>query len=80
MSMKKHKRKTGKHLHPKTNKTTWLSRYPKVFFSIGLLLVIAGVLLLSVGYLSNEKIGLSMLSFFFGGGLLVLSKTAMLKH
>lgn len=83
MSAKKHKRKTAKH-HSHTKKghtsSSLLTRHPRLFFAVGTLLALAGVLLLTIGYVSDAKVGLSMLSIFFGIGLVIFANSALPKH
>jgi hypothetical protein len=79
MSVKKTKRKAVKHHHGKKSGPSLLSRYPRFFLTIGVLLSLIGVLLLSVGYISEARIGLSMLSLFFGIGLIVFANFALPK-
>ena len=70
MSSKKHKRKTIKHnnhTQKKNHHVSWLNHYPRAFLAIGALLVFISILLLTIGYISNARIGLAMLSIFFGG-------------
>ena len=82
MSAKKRKRKLVKHSH-RTKKSTAspsiFSRYPRLCSNSGMLLVAMGVLLLSIGHMSNAKIGISMLSLFFGIGLVIFSKSFLPK-
>ncbi|WP_354625211.1 hypothetical protein [Psychromonas sp. MME2] len=52
-----------------------LTRYPRLFLAIGLLLLLTGVLLLSVGYVGNAKIGLAMMAFFIGICLVLFSRS-----
>lgn len=85
MSAKKHKRKTVKHSnHVKKESTvpstpSLLSRYPRLFLAIGALLVIIAVLLLTVGYVSDARIGLSMMALFFGVVLAIFANSALPK-
>jgi hypothetical protein len=84
MSAKKHKRKAGKHQQhfsseTKKHHTSLLSRYPRLFLSLGVGLVVIGVLLLTVGYISHARVGLSMLSLFFGVGLIIFANFSLPK-
>ena len=82
MSAKKHKRKTGKHSrHAKKDapSASVLSRYPRLFLATGILLVLVGILLLTVGYVSDARVGLSMISLFFGVGLVIFANAALPK-
>ena len=82
MSSKINKRKKHKpsNIHKKGRSTSsLLSRHPKIFLSLGILLLITSGLILTVGYISNAKIGLSMLSLFFGVGLVILSNASLSK-
>jgi len=77
MSAKTKKQKMAKKKHVSSS---LLSRYPKYFLSLGLLLVTVSVCLLSVGYVSHAKIGLAMLSLFFGMSLVVFANFSLSKH
>lgn len=82
---KNHKpRKANIHTHHNEHnlkgRSTLLTRHPKSFFALGIILLIISGCLLSIGYLSNAKSGLSMLSFFFGAGLVFFSNSAMPKN
>ena len=82
MSAKKHKRKAVIHNHHiKNNRAsaTWLSRYPRIFLSIGLLLVLVAILLLSIGYISDARVGLSMISLFIGVAITLFANAALPK-
>ena len=83
MSAKKHKRKTVKHSsHVKKDSASvsLLSHYPRLFLLSGVLLVLLGILLLTVGYVSDARIGLSMMSLFFGVGLVIFANAALPKN
>ncbi|GLS91190.1 hypothetical protein GCM10007916_22590 [Psychromonas marina] len=82
MSAKKHKRKTVKHSqHMKKERATpsLLSRYPRLFLGSGMLLVLIAVLLLTVGYVSDARVGLSMMALFFGVVLVIFANSALPK-
>lgn len=83
MSVKYKKRKVHKHsqhsVQSKKGRSTLLMRHPRLFLSLGILLLIISGLVFSVGYLSDAKIGLSMLTFFFGMGFALLSNAALPK-
>ncbi|TEW55982.1 hypothetical protein E2R68_02500 [Psychromonas sp. RZ22] len=72
MSAKKYKRKAGSH---RKHSRSLLSRYPGVCLVIGVSLMIVGILLLTVGYVTEARIGLSMLALFFGGGLTLFANS-----
>ncbi len=80
MSAKKQKRKTPpKQHHNKQVSPSVLSRYPRLMMGTGILLVLLGVVLLTVGYVSDARVGLSMLSLFFGGGLIISANSVLPK-
>jgi len=82
MSSKINKRKKHKpsNIHKKGRSTSsLLSRHPKIFLSLGALLVMCSGLIISLGYISNAKIGLAMLSLFFGIGLVIISNASLSK-
>jgi len=83
MSAKKHKRKATIHNHHSKNKrasSTLLSRYPRLFLSLGLLLVLVAILLLTIGYISDARVGLSMISLFSGVVMSIFANAALPKH
>jgi len=83
MSAKKQKRKTAKHHHSIKKESTppsLLSRYPRLFLTSGILLLLIGVLLLTIGYVSDARVGLSMMSLFFGTSLVIFANSALPKH
>lgn len=83
MSAKKHKRKVVKHNHHskhKSSASSLLSRYPRLFLTLGVLLLLSGVLLLTIGYISDARIGLSMIAFFFGLGFVIFANAALPKN
>ena len=83
MSAKKHKRKIVKHnSHAKKDCAfpSLLSRYPRLFLATGVLLVLVGVLLLTIGYVSDARVGLSMIALFFGVGLVIFANSALPKN
>jgi hypothetical protein len=82
MSAKKHKRKHVKHItHARKDSVTasLISRYPRLFLGTGILLVLVAVLLITIGYVSDARIGLSMISLFFGVGLVIFANSALPK-
>ena len=82
MSVKKskHKRKTAQqNRHVKKTTASILSRYPRFFLVIGSLLVLIGGLLLTIGYVSDARIGLSMISLFFGVAIIIFASAAIPK-
>lgn len=83
MSAKKHKRKTAQrtHHHGKAHSATssLLNRYPRLFLATGSLLVFIAILLLTIGYVSHARVGLSMIALFFGVALLIFANAAMPK-
>lgn len=83
MSAKKPKRKHVSHsTHTKKHAVTasWLSRYPRLFLGVGLLLVLVAILLLTIGYVSDARVGLSMIALFFGVGLVIFANSALPKN
>lgn len=83
MSAKKHKRKIVKHSHhSKKGRTSpsLLSRHPRLFLAVGIVLVIISALLISIGYVSDARVGLSMIALFFGGGLVIVANSALPKN
>lgn len=83
MSSKKHKRKAVKHnahSQKNTHSVSLLSHYPRVFLAAGILLVLISVLLVTIGYVNNARVGLAMLSIFFGGGLIIFANGALPKN
>ena len=82
MSAKKNKRKKLNHNHPSTkiNKhESLLSRYPRLLLVTGSILVIVSILLLTIGYVSDARVGMSMISLFFGVGCIIFSNSATSK-
>jgi hypothetical protein len=83
MSAKKHKRKAVKHVTHQSKKITSpsvLSHYPRIFLALSLLLVVLGVLLLTIGYVSAARVGLSMIVLFFGLVLGMFANSALPKR
>jgi hypothetical protein len=79
MPAKKHKRKNVKHhSHSKKKHTSisLLNRYPRLLLTSGLIFLTLSVILLTVGYVSNARVGLSMISLFFGVGLIIFANSA----
>ncbi|HEY7865896.1 MAG TPA: hypothetical protein VIC51_07805 [Psychromonas sp.] len=85
MSAGKHKRKIGNNSNKNTilknaNKHPGLiSRYPQLFLLIGVLLIITGICLITIGIPNNAKIGLAMLSIFFGITTVIFANSALPK-
>lgn len=82
MSAKKQRRKVTKHNTPSKKgpiSHSLLKRHPRLFLVLGLLLMLLGVLLLTVGYVSDARVGLSMMSLFFGATLVLFSNSALPK-
>ncbi|TEW52386.1 hypothetical protein [Psychromonas algicola] len=80
MSVKKHKRKAVKHNHYEKKKAaSLLSRYPRLFILLGMVLVTLSIVLLTVGYVSNARVGLAMLSLFFGVGMMIFANFSLPK-
>ncbi|PKG37440.1 hypothetical protein [Psychromonas sp. Urea-02u-13] len=80
MSAKKHKRKAVKHNHQAAKKKlsrSLLNRYPKMFLFFSLLLIVIGILLLTMGYVSNATVGSSMILIFFGLVLAMFANAAL---
>lgn len=80
MSAKKHKRKAVVRSHHLKNRRTSLSlltRYPRLFLSIGLLFVLAAILLITLGYVSDARIGLSMIFLFIGVVITLFANAAL---
>lgn len=83
MSHNKHKRKAHKQRQRstvKTHKISLLARYPRQFFALGVLMMMVAIALLTVGYVSHAKVGVAMLSLFFGIGLVIFANAAMPKQ
>lgn len=80
MSAKKHKRKIVKHHHDKKKTTSLLSRYPRLFILLGMMLVTLSIVLLTIGYVSNARVGLAMLSLFFGVGTMIFANFSLPKN
>ena len=81
MSAKKHKRKSSKHnTHHKNKTSPLLSRYPRSFMLLGMILMSLSIVLLTVGYVSNARIGLAMILLFFGLGTMVFANFSLPKN
>ena len=85
MSTGKHKRKTVNNLNKNkilknTNKHPGLiSRYPQLFLFIAVSLIVTGICLITIGIPNNAKIGLAMLSIFFGITTAIFANSALPK-
>ena len=82
MSVKKSKHKHKKaqqNRHVKKITASILSRYPRLFLVIGSLLVFLGGGLLTIGYVSDARVGLSMISLFFGVAIIIFASAALPK-
>ncbi|WP_022941246.1 hypothetical protein [Psychromonas hadalis] len=80
MSAKKHKRKAVKHVgqaYKKVSTPSLLHRYPRLGLVLSFVLLVVGILLLTIGYVSNARVGLAMISLFFGLVLGVFSNAAL---
>ncbi|MFT6927595.1 MAG: hypothetical protein ACJAZP_003232 [Psychromonas sp.] len=83
MSTGKHKRKTVNNGHKNkslknTNKhPSLIGRYPQLFFFIGALLILTGICLITIGILNHAKLGLAMLSIFFGITTVIFANSAL---
>ncbi|MGB5447154.1 MAG: hypothetical protein WBM99_16825 [Psychromonas sp.] len=82
MSARKQKHKTLK--NTKTSKLSakrsgLVSKYPRLFFSIGVALILFGISLLIVGTPNNAKLGLVMLSIFSGLVTLIFANASLPK-
>ena len=83
MSVKKRKHKVVKHnSHTKKNSgsSAFLNRHPRLFLASGVLLLLLGVLLLSIGYVDTAKIGIAMIAFFFGISLVLFASSVSPKN
>ncbi|ABM02680.1 conserved hypothetical protein [Psychromonas ingrahamii 37] len=85
MSTGKHKRKTVNHSNQNkilknANKHPGvISRYPQLFLFIGMLLIVTGICLITIGIPNNAKLGLAMLSIFFGITTAIFANSALPK-
>ena len=82
MSVKK-KRKVIKHQHQGKKRHTGsslLSRHPHLFLATGAMLIIIAVMLLTIGYVSDARVGLSMIAMFFGVALLIFANSVLPKR
>jgi hypothetical protein len=82
MSVKKNKRKAIKHQNHSSKEITSrsiLSRYPKIFLVLSILLISLGVGLLTMGHVSDAKVGLSMILLFFGLALAMFANASLPK-
>lgn len=82
MSAKKHKRKSTIHNHHTKNPTTasLISRYPRLFLAVGALLILVSLLLLTIGYISDARVGLAMIALFFGGAFIFFANSVLPKN
>jgi len=85
MSTGKHKRKTvtnsnkNKILKNANKHPGVISRYPHLFLFIGALLIVTGICLITIGIPNNAKLGLAMLSIFFGITTVIFANSALPK-
>ena len=82
MSAKKNKRKAVRHNHQFNHKSAypkWLRLHPRLSLGVGVLLIFSSFLLLTIGYVSDARVGLSMMSLFFGIGLVIFAKAVLPK-
>jgi len=82
MSAKKNKRKAVRHNHQPQHKSAypkWLKLHPRLSLGIGMLLILSSLLLLTIGYVSDARVGLSMMSLFFGVSLVIFAKAVLPK-
>jgi len=77
MAAKKQKKKAR---NKKVEKKGMFARCPKVFLLLGGCLVMTSVCLLSTGYQSHAKVGLAMLSLFFGMSLVIFANASLSRH
>ncbi|HEY5716265.1 MAG TPA: hypothetical protein VIS54_07605 [Psychromonas sp.] len=82
MPAKKQKRKTvknSKKMQHSGKKTSLVSKYPRLFFFIGVTLILFGISLLIIGIPNNAKLGLVMLSIFGGLVTVIFANAALPK-
>lgn len=84
MTVRKQKRKIihkskNKSLKRSVNHSSLVSKHPRTYFYLGILLLAIGVYLLIIGAHNNAKIGLSMLAIFIGGAAVILANAALPK-
>ena len=85
MSTGKHKRKAIKHskknqISKNTAKPASLvSKYPRIFFFLGVSFILTGIYLLIIGMHNNAKFGLAMLSIFAGTATVIFANSALPK-
>lgn len=85
MSTGKQKRKTvnksknNNSLKNANKHPSLIGRYPQVFFFIGVSLIVTGICLITIGIPNNVKLGLAMLSIFFGLTTAIFANAALPK-
>jgi hypothetical protein len=82
MSNKKRKHKAVHHINhssTKTKTTSVINRHPKVFFTLSIFLAVVAISLLSIGHISEAKVGSSMILLFFALVLGFLANSALPK-
>tara|TARA_R110001583_G_scaffold10698_8_gene49194 strand:+ start:24914 stop:25174 length:261 start_codon:yes stop_codon:yes gene_type:complete len=82
MSHKKRKHKAVHHIHQPTGKkktASVINRHPKVFFTLSIFLALVAASLLSIGHISEAKVGSSMILLFFALVLGFLANSALPK-
>ncbi len=86
MSTRKHKRKAvvkhaNKNMSSKyaAKHPSLFSKYPRIFFYLGALLIVTGIYLLIIGMQNNAKVGLAMLSIFAGTATVIFANSALPK-
>ncbi|MFT4836514.1 MAG: putative tellurium resistance membrane protein TerC [Psychromonas sp.] len=85
MSTGKHKRKKfnnsnkNKSLKNTDKHPGVISKYPQLFLFVGVSLIVTGISLITIGIPNNAKIGLAMLSIFFGITTAIFANSALPK-
>ena len=80
MSVRKPKRKAkSKHLKHATQRASLLSKYPRIAFYVGILLLLTGICLLIFGIHNSAKVGLAMIALFAGGATLFFANGSLPK-
>ncbi|MFT6985899.1 MAG: hypothetical protein ACJAT7_001719 [Psychromonas sp.] len=84
MATRKHKRKSVSHSKNRIAKhsakrSSVIRKYPRAFFYLGAALIAIGIVLLITGSHNNAKVGMSMLSIFIGGSMVILANLALPK-
>lgn len=74
-----HKSKNNNKLNNTHKQVGLFSQYPQLFLFIGGLLILTGICLITIGILSHVKLGLAMLSIFFGITTVIFANSALPK-